>query len=53
MARPIEPTPVLKGREATKFITMVHRDAQKPAGLIPTPKLKKAQKLIQKLSENG
>jgi Cft2 family RNA processing exonuclease len=53
MAQPIAATPVLTGKEATKFITMIHEDAKKPVGLIPTPKLGKAQELIKQYSEHG
>lgn len=50
MARPIEPTPVLKGREAANFINMVRSNKRGTAGVVPTPKLKKAQELIRKNS---
>ncbi len=48
MAQPIGVTPVLTGKEATKFIIMIHEEVQKPVGLTPTPKLAKAQELIKK-----
>ena len=48
MALPIAATPVLTGREAAEFLTALHRDAQKPVALIPTPKLEEARKLIKK-----
>lgn len=53
MAQPISATPVLTGEEATNFITMIHKNAKKPVGLIPTPKLGEAQELIKQYSEHG
>ena len=47
MALPIAATPVLSGKEATEFITTIHKDAQNPAHLTPTPNLKKARALIK------
>lgn len=47
MARPITPTPILKGREATKFLDRISKDSKTPSGLTPTPKLEQAQKLIR------
>ena len=47
MARPIAATPILRGKEAAKFLTVLHDDLQKPVGLTPTPKLSKAHKLIK------
>jgi hypothetical protein len=52
MARPIEATPVLTGKEAVAFITMIHEDSKKPVGLIPTPKLEEAEELIKQYSEH-
>ena len=51
MAQPIGATPVLQGKEAAKFLAMIHAEAQKPVGLTPTPKLAKAQGLIKKHGE--
>jgi hypothetical protein len=51
MAIPIGATPVLTGKEAAEFIKMIHKDAQKPASLTPTPKLGKARELIKKHAE--
>ena len=48
MSLPIGRTPILRGKEAVKFLTMIHEDAQKPVHLIPTPKLEEAHKLIKK-----
>ncbi len=53
MAQPISATPILKGRDATRFLNRICRDAKKPVGLIPTPKLAEAEELIKKLSANG
>ena len=53
MARPIGATPVLKGKEAAKFLVMIHEEAQRPVGLTPTPKLAKAYGLIKKHGEHG
>jgi len=52
MAKPIAPTPVLQGKEAVKFLNTLHKEADKPVGLTPTPKLKQAQELIEKHGEN-
>lgn len=46
MARPIEPTPVLRGREAERFERKIKEDLNKPTKLIPTPKLEKARELV-------
>ena len=53
MARPIAATPELKGKEATSFITKIHENANKTVGIVPTPKLENAQKLIERYSING
>lgn len=50
MAQPIGATPVLRGREAAKFLTMVLKDEENPVGLVPTPKLEKARQLVKKHS---
>ncbi len=52
MAQPIGATPVLQGKEAAKFLAMIHAEVQKPVGLTPTPKLAKAQELIKKHGEH-
>lgn len=46
-SRPIEPTPVLRGRAAERFWRMVEQDLKKPLGLIPTPRLGEALRLIR------
>ena len=48
MALPIGATPVLTGKDAAKFIITLHKDAQKPVSLTPTPKLEKACELIER-----
>ena len=53
MAQPIGATPILEGEEAAAFIAKLHKNAAKPVGLIPTPKLEKARELIKKHSEHG
>jgi hypothetical protein len=53
MAQPIGATPILTGKVAVRFITMIHEDAKIPVGRIPTPKLKKAEELIKQYSEHG
>lgn len=52
MAQPIAPTPVLRGKEAIEFISTIHKDAGSPAYLIPTPKLEKARKLINRYANH-
>ena len=47
MALPIGATPVLKGKEALDFLVTIHKDAQEPTCLTPTPKLGDATKLIK------
>lgn len=47
MARPITPTPILKGKEATKFLNVIRKDCETPSGPTPTPKLQQAQKLVR------
>ena len=48
MAKPIAPTPVLTGKEAAQFLTMIHENSKKPANLTPTPKLEQAYDLVKK-----
>lgn len=48
MARPIAPTPVLKGKAAVEFLTKVYANENKPAELTPTPKLDHAYELAKK-----
>jgi hypothetical protein len=46
MARPITPTPILKGREVREFDERIKSDLHCPATLVPTPKLEAARKLV-------
>ncbi len=52
MALPIGVTPILTGKAAAEFLTKMHKDAQRPVGLTPTPKLEEARKLIKKYAEH-
>jgi hypothetical protein len=47
MALPIGETPILKGKEANRFLDIVQADMKKPARPIPTPNLHKVQQLIK------
>ena len=47
MAQPIGATPILKGKDAQRFLTKVRADANVPVGRTPTPKLEKAIELIE------
>ncbi len=47
MAKPIEPTPVLKGKQAVQFLVNVYANENKPASLTPTPKLDNAYELAK------
>ena len=47
MSRPIEPTPVLRGRAARRFERLVEEGLKSPLGPIPTPRLGEALRLIK------
>lgn len=47
MAIPIAPTPVLSGKEAAAFISQMYDTTKKSTGVVPTPKIAQAIKLIQ------
>jgi hypothetical protein len=47
MALPIAPTPVLRGKEAADFVRWIHANENKKVGLVPTPKLEQAIKLLR------
>jgi hypothetical protein len=47
MALPIEPTPVLRGRDAKKFENKIKEDLKHPVHLKPTPKLEEARTLVK------
>ena len=46
MALDIAPTPTLGRRASRKFLKKVKKDLEKPVGLVPTPKLAEAKRLI-------
>jgi hypothetical protein len=52
MARPIAPTPKLNKKATLKFFKKVRRDLAKPVGLVETPKLAEAVKLIKADADN-
>ena len=47
MLPPISATPILRGKDAEKFLAMVCEDSKIPAGPVPTPKLEQAKKFIR------
>ncbi len=47
MALPIAPTPLLRGKDAERFVRTVARDLKHPASYVPTPKLEEARKLVR------
>ncbi len=49
MSKPVLPTPTLKRAEAKKFERKIKEGLKKPAGLVPTPKLKQARKMLKAL----
>ncbi len=51
MAQPIGVTPVLTGKEATRFIAKIRAEERKSVGPTPTPKLAKVQELIKEHGE--
>jgi hypothetical protein len=51
MAKPVVATPSLSGREATDFLIKVHKNASKPVGLTPTPKLAMALESLKRDAE--
>lgn len=46
MARPIAPTPQLRGKEADTFLARVEADLRKPTGPVPTPNIDKAISMV-------
>ncbi len=46
MARPIKPTPVLRGKEADRFLKTIAEDMNKPLQTPPPPCLKAAKKAV-------
>jgi len=53
MTIPIAPTPILTGKDADKFITMVNEDLKIPAYPIPTPKLERALEYIRQYADRS
>lgn len=51
MAQPIGATPILKGKDAQRFLTKIRANENVPAGRTPTPKLEKALELIREHGE--
>lgn len=51
MALPIGATPVLKGKDAERFLKMVRDNENKKVGPTPTPNIEKAKELIKKYSD--
>ena len=46
MSRPIAPTPSLNAKEWRRFTDRVERDLKNPVGLVPTPRLDEAIKMV-------
>jgi hypothetical protein len=53
MARPIEPTPVLKGKAAKAFETRIESDLKVPSRLTPTPKLESARTMVKERAKES
>ncbi len=47
MALPIAPTPILRGKDAQRFVLTVANDLKRPASYVPTPKLAEAERLVR------
>lgn len=52
MAQPISATPVLKGKDAERFLKRICKNANRQVYLVPTPKLVEAERLIKQISDN-
>jgi hypothetical protein len=48
MAIPIGETPILRGKNAAKFLSKVKSDLSEPTRFVPTPRLAEVDKLIHK-----
>jgi len=46
-------TPVLKGKDAEKFLKMMEDNENKKVGPVPTPKLKEAVKMIENMKSES
>jgi hypothetical protein len=53
MALPIKPTPTLNAKESRRFLKLIEEGLENPVGLVPTPKLEQAQKLILERMGDG
>lgn len=53
MSKPIGATPVLKGKDAERFLKMVRDNENKKVGPTPTPNIEKAKELIRSLSKKS
>jgi hypothetical protein len=51
MAIPIGATPILKGKEADRFIQQVNESEKHPIRFVATPKLAKARQMVREYSE--
>jgi hypothetical protein len=51
MARQIAATPILSGREASRFLCALYKNESKKVEPTPTPKLAKARELIKQHSK--
>jgi hypothetical protein len=48
MAMPVTPTPILKGKDAAKFVENLNKYATQRVSLIPTPKLARLAVIVKK-----
>ena len=51
MALPIGATPELKGKDAEDFLLKLDEDLKNPVGLVLTPKIEDARKLIKERAD--
>ncbi len=52
MALRVAPTPYLKGEDAKKFERKIEEGLKRPATATPTPKLAKADKVIEEYAKS-
>lgn len=45
-------TPILRGKDATRFLAQMRANENKKVGLVPTPRLYKAKKLLERYKED-
>jgi len=48
MASPVTPTPILKGKDAAKFVATLNKNSTRRVSLVPTPKLARLADIIKK-----